>query len=66
MRLSIAVLGTEVFAIDLSRPTATEEPHPELTATNRHSGDFGFAGGPARPYWTSEPGEAPAVANTER
>ena len=63
VRLTIALLGVEVFSIELGTPPPYVPPehHPDLTSVNRHSGDFGFAGEPRLPYWTSEPGESPHV-----
>ncbi len=63
--VALHVLGCEVLRLDLGTPPA-DGGHHELTAVNRHSGDFGFAATPVRPYWNHDPDEAPAVARAPR
>lgn len=60
--IRLCLFGHELLRLDVDAPDAPVENHADLTAVNRHSGDFGFGGSPARPYWTPEPGESPPVA----
>lgn len=62
--IRLCLLGHELLRLDVDALDAPVENHADLTAVNRHSGDFGFAGSPARPYWSHDPQESPPVAAT--
>jgi hypothetical protein len=53
LRFEIALVGTA--------ETETGDEQPEHTIRANHGGEFGFGASPARPYWTNDPDELPAV-----
>lgn len=62
MILTLSILGTEILRIELGEPPAPADEDPDLCAVHRHAGEFGFGTSPARPYWSHDPEEGPAVA----
>lgn len=59
MILSVALLGHELLRVELA--ASTDDEPSEETVAHRHAGHFDFGFSPARPYWSSDPDEAPAV-----
>lgn len=62
MIVVVAVFGRELLRLELAFPDGdSDDDGPEQTISSRHGGDFSFGFSPARPYWSSDPDEAPAV-----
>ena len=63
MHLTVRVLGVTLLDIhlDTGTPEPVESEQSEQTVAHRHSGDFGFGTSPARPYWTPDYTELPAI-----
>lgn len=66
MILIVELFGHELLRVELTSPAPADEPHPDLVSAPRHGGEFGFGASPARPYWSSDPDEAPPVASPGR